>query len=121
MFIESIEALRSLYGAPRGRAREKQLDRFETHSGNFVRHSPFVVIATYDRRGRLDASPRGGAAGFVQVLGPKVLVIPDAKGNNRIDSLINIIETRPPGGAVSDPRCGRDPEGERQRPGHHRP
>lgn len=93
MIIESTADLRCLYGVARGRARDKQLDRFETHSENFVRHSPFVVIATYDRRGRLDVSPRGGATGFVQVLGPKVLVIPDAQGNNRIDSLVNIVET----------------------------
>lgn len=93
MILESAEQLRALYGFPTGRAKDKQLSGLEKHSINFIRHSPFVVLSTHNRSGRADASPRGGAPGFVQVQGTDVLIIPDAKGNDRIDSMLNIVET----------------------------
>lgn len=93
MILESAEQLRALYGFPTGRAKDKQLSALEKHSINFVRHSPFVVLSTCDGNGRADASPRGGAPGFVRVQGTDTLIIPDAKGNDRIDSMVNIVET----------------------------
>jgi len=93
MILESAEQLRALYGFPTGRAKDKQLSELEKHSINFIRHSPFVVLSTHDKDGRADASPRGGAPGFVRVQGTDTLLIPDAKGNDRIDSMINIVET----------------------------
>lgn len=91
--IDSVEGLRALYGHAQGRARDKQLDHLEWHGQNFIRHAPFVILSTYGKDGRADSSPRGGAPGFVQVLDSTTLVIPDGKGNNRIDSMINIVET----------------------------
>jgi len=93
MIIKSEEALRELYGWPKGRAKSKVLDRLEKHSKHFLSLSPFFVLGTYDQQGRSDTSPRGGKPGFVQVKDDKTLLVPDAKGNNRVDSLINIVET----------------------------
>jgi len=93
MSISSVEELRQLYGWPKGRAKDKQLNALEIHSKNFISYSPFFVLSTYDKQGRSDCSPRGGKSGFVKILDNNSLLIPDAKGNNRVDSLINIVET----------------------------
>ncbi len=93
MTIKTKEALRELYGWPKGRAKTKVLEKLEKHSKNFILHSPFFVMSTYDENGRTDASPRGGKPGFVKILNDQTLLLPDAKGNNRVDSLINIVET----------------------------
>ncbi len=92
MYIENEEKLRELYGYPKGRAKDKQLSCLELHSINFIKHSPFMLLSTANRHGLIDCSPRGGEAGFVQLLGEHRLLIPDAKGNNRLDSLVNIVE-----------------------------
>lgn len=94
MNIDTIEQLRALYGYPSGRAKIKALSQLEQHSKNFISKSPFVVISTVDKNYKLDASPRGGAAGFIKVIDDKTIIIPDAKGNNRLDSLSNIIATK---------------------------
>lgn len=93
MYIESEEALRALYGFPKGRSVEKQLNHLEKHSINFIQHSPFFTLSTSSQSGLVDASPRGGEAGFVKVLNQRCILIPDSKGNNRLDSLVNIVET----------------------------
>lgn len=93
MYIESEGQLRELYGFPKGRAQNKQLDALEKHSVTFIQCSPFVTLSTYSALGNVDCSPRGGAPGFVKVLNNGCIVIPEAKGNNRLDSLVNIIET----------------------------
>ena len=93
MTITNEEELRELYGWPKGRAKSKVLNQLEKHSKNFVSHSPFFVMSTYNQAGQSDASPRGGKPGFVKVIDHYSLLIPDAKGNNRVDSLVNIIET----------------------------
>lgn len=93
MYIDSIEALRELYGFAKGRAKDKQLSGLEKHSTNFINLSPFMVMSTFDKAGLVDCSPRGGSRGFIKVLNDKTIIIPDAKGNNRLDSLCNIIET----------------------------
>ena len=93
MTITSKEELRKLYGWPKGRAKAKVLEQLEKHSRNFILHSSFFVMSTYDQNGRSDASPRGGKPGFVKILNDRTLLIPDAKGNNRVDSLVNIVET----------------------------
>ncbi|WP_242158338.1 MSMEG_1061 family FMN-dependent PPOX-type flavoprotein [Aestuariivivens sediminis] len=94
MNITSIQELRELYGFPSGRAKLKVLHSLEKHSINFVEQAPFLVLSTYNRQGNLDASPRGGRPGFVKILNRNQLLIPDARGNNRLDSLTNIIETK---------------------------
>jgi PPOX class probable FMN-dependent enzyme len=70
----------------------KEIKLLDRHCSRFVELSPFVVLATSGGGGG-DVSPRGGPAGFVKVLDPTSLVIPDFPGNNRLDSLENILET----------------------------
>lgn len=93
MKIESENQLRELYDLPSGRAKDKVFSTLDKHAINFISKSPFIVISTSNKNGKMDASPRGGNPGFIKVLNKQEIVIPDAKGNNRVDSLINIIET----------------------------
>jgi len=88
--MTSAEALRSLYAQPGERALKKQLAALDRHCRRFIALSPFVVIATAGATGAMDASPRGGAPGFVKVRDDRTLLIADAPGNNRLDSLENI-------------------------------
>jgi PPOX class probable FMN-dependent enzyme len=89
--IERFDQIRSLYGEPAERAVKKQLPRLEKHSRAFIALSPFMVIASADPSGRCDASPKGDAPGFVKVLDDQTLLIPDRLGNNRIDTIGNLL------------------------------
>jgi hypothetical protein len=89
--IEDIAGIRELYGEPTERAVKKQLPRLEKHSRAFIALSPFLVIASADPSGRLDASPKGDAPGFVHVLNDETLLIPDRLGNNRVDTIGNLL------------------------------
>jgi len=89
--INSAEALRTLYREPGEKSLRKQLDRLDHHCRRFVALSPFLVIASTDADGRVDASPRGGDPGFVKVLDDRTVLIPDSPGNNRLDSLQNLL------------------------------
>ena len=93
MKISTEEQLRELYELPKERTILKQLDRLDKYAEKFISLSPFLVLSSVGSSGKLDASPRGGVPGFVKVLNEKTLLIPDSKGNNRLDSLVNIIET----------------------------
>ena len=88
--IADVATLERLYGAPSGPAVEKELDYIHAHYRTLIEASPFVVLATSGPDG-LDTSPRGDEAGFVAVEDDKTLMIPDRRGNNRVDSLRNII------------------------------
>ena len=88
--ITDLATLEGIYGAPGGAAVEKELDYLHPHYRLLIAKSPFVVLATGGPDG-LDTSPRGDAPGFVQVQDDKTLLLPDRKGNNRIDSLRNIL------------------------------
>jgi uncharacterized protein len=90
--IEDIGEIREIYGEPMERAVKKQLPRLEKHSRAFIGLSPFLVTATCDAEGRCDASPKGDAPGFVHVLDDETLLIPDRLGNNRIDTISNLLE-----------------------------
>lgn len=92
MQIDTVAQLREIYPEPKGRAIEKQLHCLEQHSLAFIALSPFVIISTANASGAQDCSPRGGHPGFIISPNTQELLIPDAKGNNRTDSLINIIE-----------------------------
>jgi uncharacterized protein len=92
--IATLEALEALYDKPHGPAVVKEVDHVNAHYQKFIEAAPFFALATSGPDG-LDCSPRGDAPGFVRVADPKTLLIPDRRGNNRIDSLRNII---------SDPR-----------------
>ena len=89
--IENVEQLRENYGAPSERALKKQLSRLDKHCRDFIARSPFLVIASADPSGRCDASPKGDAPGFVQVIDDTTLLIPDRLGNNRVDTLANLV------------------------------
>ncbi len=93
MNINTIEALRNLYPAPKERARMKQLSALDEHGHRFIQLSPFVVISSASALHAMDASPRGGEPGFVKVLDERTLLIADVPGNNRLDTLENIVAT----------------------------
>ncbi len=89
--IESRETLRALYPPGKERSLKKQIGHLDKHCLRFVALSPFVVLASGSKEGLFDASPRGGEPGFVQAPNSTTLLIPDAPGNNRLDTLENII------------------------------
>jgi uncharacterized protein len=89
--IEDLGEIRELYGEPNERAVKKQLPRLEKHSRAFIALSPFLVVASTDPQGRCDASPKGDAPGFVRVLDDATLLIPDRLGNNRVDTIGNLL------------------------------
>lgn len=92
MQITTPEQLRALYAAPTERAQRKQLAALDRHCRAFIALSPFVVLATSDASGRVDATPRGGAPGFVVVQDDHTLLLGDAPGNNRLDALQNLLQ-----------------------------
>lgn len=91
--VVDLESLRALYAPPGERAVRKQLASLDPHCRRFIGLSPFLVISSVDAQGRLDASPRGGDAGFVKAVDEHTLLIPDSPGNNRLDTLSNILAT----------------------------
>jgi PPOX class probable FMN-dependent enzyme len=93
MKIETLEQLRTLYAAPKERAVKKQLSSLDRHCKRYISLSPFVVLSSIGGDEVLDASPRGGAPGFVKIIDDNTLLIPDSPGNNRLDTLENIIHT----------------------------
>ncbi|MEM7120205.1 MAG: pyridoxamine 5'-phosphate oxidase family protein [Pseudomonadota bacterium] len=88
--ITSIEDLEAHYDAPVPRSLIKELDHLNEHYRQFVEKSPFVAVAT-SGPGGLDCSPRGDPAGFVRIADDKTLMIPDRRGNNRLDTLRNLV------------------------------
>jgi uncharacterized protein len=91
--IRTTDALRALYPEPRERAIKKQMPALDRHAMRFIELSPFVVLASSGADGAIDASPRGGAPGFVKTPDAHTLLLPDAPGNNRLDSFSNIVAT----------------------------
>src|SRR6476660_8029719 len=79
-----------MYGEPVGAAVTKEIDYISDHYKAFIDRAPFVVVATVGPEG-LDCSPRGDPPGFVRVHDEKTVMVPDRRGNNRIDSLRNIV------------------------------
>jgi uncharacterized protein len=88
--ITSEAALDSLYDAPLPTSILKEVDHITDDYKKLIDASPFAILATSGPEG-LDCSPRGDPSGFVRVADPKTLMIPDRRGNNRIDSLRNIV------------------------------
>ena len=93
MNLTTRDQLRQLYGAASERATLKEMRSLDRHAQQFIALSPFVVLASSNVSGQMDASPRGGDPGFVKVIDNQTLLIPDAPGNNRLDTLENIIDT----------------------------
>ena len=88
--LTDAAALRALYGEPSEPAIAKEIDYVHPHYRAMIEASPFMVMATSGPDG-LDVSPRGDPAGFVVVEDERTLLIPDRRGNNRADSLTNLI------------------------------
>ena len=88
--VTDSDALQALYGEPGEASLKKEVDHVHPHYRAFIEASPFAMLATAGPDG-LDASPRGDPAGFVAVEDEKTLLLPDRRGNNRIDSLRNIL------------------------------
>jgi PPOX class probable FMN-dependent enzyme len=84
--------LAAIYPVPSPRVIAKARPEIDAHARKFIAMSPFCVLATSGPDGSVDASPRGGNPGFVHVISPTQLVMPDRSGNNRIDSFKNILE-----------------------------
>ncbi|MFM1988524.1 MAG: hypothetical protein RJA99_1481 [Pseudomonadota bacterium] len=93
MDIDRLDALRALYPPAKERALRKQLSALDEHCRRFLELSPFVVVSSRGADGSVDASPRGGDPGFARVVDEHTLLIPDATGNNRLDTLENLVAT----------------------------
>ncbi|MBG04327.1 MAG: pyridoxamine 5'-phosphate oxidase [Rhodospirillaceae bacterium] len=88
--VSTIEELEAIYGEPLPQSLVKEIDYISDHYRSFIEKSPFMVLASVAEEG-LDCSPRGDPAGFVRVVDEKTVMIPDRRGNNRIDTLRNIV------------------------------
>jgi hypothetical protein len=93
--IETLEQLEAIYGVPNAASTVKEIDHLNDAYRALIAASPFAALATVGPEG-IDCSPRGDAYGLVRVVDDRTLIMPDRRGNNRIDSLRNI---------VRDPRC----------------
>lgn len=83
--------LRALLPKMHPLAGEKCIDQLDIHSKKFISLSPFLCIGTQSSNGKADVSPRGDPAGFVKVLDDKTILVPDRPGNNRLDTMTNIL------------------------------
>jgi uncharacterized protein len=88
--VTSIAQLEAVYGQASGAALWKEIDHINAEYGAFIEASPFFVLSSCGPEG-VDCSPRGDAPGFVRIADRKTLMIPDRRGNNRIDTLRNIV------------------------------
>jgi PPOX class probable FMN-dependent enzyme len=92
--IETTQQLRSMYLPAKERAVKKQMPQLDHHCRSFLALARFAVLSTADTDGNMDASPRGGEAGFVKVIDDNTVIIPDWTGNNRLDTFSNILATK---------------------------
>lgn len=90
-WVTSADELAQLYEPPSERAIAKQISYLDEHCRTFIAASPFAVLATCGDAGA-DCSPRGDAPGFAHVMDEQTLLIPDRRGNNRLDSIRNILD-----------------------------
>lgn len=89
--VSTHDGLDAIYGEPLAMAVTKELDHLIPDTRAYIEASPFVVIAT-SGSGGLDSSPRGDPAGFVRIHDDRTLLMPDRRGNNRIDTLRNLVD-----------------------------
>ncbi|PYF79910.1 hypothetical protein DFP75_10775 [Marinomonas alcarazii] len=90
--LSEPQQLDALYKEAHPLALKKEIDALEQHAITFIKHCPFMIMSTSDENGFADVSPRGGDAGFVKVVDANTLAFSDLPGNNRLDSLRNIVE-----------------------------
>ncbi|MCW2992047.1 MAG: phosphohydrolase [Solirubrobacterales bacterium] len=89
--VQSEAALRELFPQPTHNSYRKQIDRLDEHCHELIGASPIVFVATASGDGRCDVSPRGGPPGWVRALDEHRLLLPEGRGNNRLDSLVNLL------------------------------
>lgn len=89
--IEDERSLRALFHPTHPLAAQKCLSALDKHAQEFIRRSPFICVGTQGVDGKADVSPRGDPVGFVKILDQNTLAIPDRPGNNRLDTLVNIL------------------------------
>jgi PPOX class probable FMN-dependent enzyme len=89
--ITDVQSLRGLFDATHALALQKCQSTLGKHAQEFIRRSPFLCIGTQDLDGKADVSPRGDPVGFVKILDEHTLAIPDRPGNNRLDTLVNVL------------------------------
>ena len=92
MRITDAAEVRALLGAPLGNQARKVIDHIDDHCRSWIARTPFIVISSINGAGAMDVSPKGDLPGFVKVLDPRTLAIPDRPGNHRADTLLNVIE-----------------------------
>jgi uncharacterized protein len=90
--ITTVEELRKLFPEPSVRTKSKTLDHLDAQAIEFLAESPFLLLATANREGIIEVSPKGDAPGFVKVENERTVAIPDRTGNNLIFGLQNILE-----------------------------
>lgn len=88
--IQTVEDLEAIYGVPRGHSLTKEVGLITNEYAAYIEASPFAALATTGPEG-LDCSPRGDFPGFIRIADRRTLMMPDRMGNNRIDSLRNIV------------------------------
>lgn len=89
--VRDEASLRSMFDAQTTLAIHKVQRTLDKYAQAFIQRSPFLCLGTQDASGKADVSPRGDPVGFVQILDERTLAIPDRTGNNRLDSLVNIL------------------------------
>jgi PPOX class probable FMN-dependent enzyme len=90
--VKSAEELKSILGEDFPSQVAKIIDHIDEHCRAWIERSPFVTIASCNRKGQMDVSPKGDPAGFVKVLDERTLAIPDRIGNHRGDTFLNVLE-----------------------------
>jgi PPOX class probable FMN-dependent enzyme len=91
--LRTEDDVRALYEESSWIVKNKQIDRLDEHCKRYVALCRFALVASADRDGRADVTPRGGPAGFISVLDDHTLAIPDATGNKRLDTFRNVVQT----------------------------
>ena len=91
--IQDEDDLRELYEMPSWLVSRKQIDHLDEHCRRYLAVCRFGLVASADRHGRADVTPRGGPAGFISVLDDHTLAVPDATGNKRLDTFRNVVQT----------------------------
>lgn len=90
--IADTETLKQIVGEPKPAIANKEMQALDKHFRHFISLCPFLCISTADAEGNQDISPRGDPPGFVRILDDRTVLIPDRKGNRRVDTMRNILE-----------------------------
>jgi PPOX class probable FMN-dependent enzyme len=90
--ITEESELRGIFGEVSERGAKKQIDRLDVHCRAIIEKCPFILLGTSDTEGRCDVSPKGDYPGFIRVLDDKTIAVPDLPGNNRLDTLGNMVK-----------------------------